>query len=147
MGGNYSHLKRQPSNLPLLLSRSKNTNDCITVEFYARMAIFSCYSGKYGSYVQPNKPCMLCGRIVDTGLHSFCYWRITVNIFNETVSIKPNLKHQQYSNHKNTKCKDVHSYSFFHQFSSFCFHPCIFSLLLHKMVFRFLMFFTDYVTA
>ena len=29
-----------------------------------------------GRSVQPNNPCMLCGRISDTGLYSFCYRRI-----------------------------------------------------------------------
>ena len=29
-----------------------------------------------GRSVQPKNPCMLCGRISDTGLYSFCYQRI-----------------------------------------------------------------------
>ena len=32
-----------------------------------------------GRSVQPNNPCMLCGRISDTGLYSFCYRRIEVS--------------------------------------------------------------------
>ena len=41
-----------------------------------------------GRSVQPNNPCMLCGRISDTGLYSFCYRRIAAN---ETFFMKIGL--------------------------------------------------------
>ena len=31
------------------------------------------FAAKYGHSVQPNSQCMLCARISDTGLYSFCY--------------------------------------------------------------------------
>ena len=38
-----------------------------------------------GRSVQPNNPCMLCGRISDTGLYSFCYRRM-LNLHAKTLT-------------------------------------------------------------